>query len=249
MATILVSSLYLACSSSINVPVNETSNSGTSSNTNPNAIPISAGFSSWDADRNSSISITELGTGLDNDGLFNQWDVDGNGFISPNEYHAGVYARWDANGNGIISNDEWGNRNSVWDTQSDRNMSMNGWTNNSNTDMTPDQFNANFGTNSNFRIWDANLDNQLDRNEFNTGVYRTLDRDRDGTVDDIEFGGYYMTPSGGLGNAPNKININTGSTPANPPGSSPSGATPNSVPSGSGTGGNSAPLGHPATNP
>ena len=64
-------------------------------------------FSQMNTDSgNDGISPDEWDSGFDQGGVFNNWDANGDGFLSPQEHRNGYFSCFDRNGNGRISRDE-----------------------------------------------------------------------------------------------------------------------------------------------
>ena len=66
------------------------------------------GFGEWDADGSGDISSEEFDTGFDDEGLYSDWDSDGDGALSEDEYGEGVYSSYDEDEDGAWSEEEYG---------------------------------------------------------------------------------------------------------------------------------------------
>ena len=103
------------------------------------------------------------GVGLE-PGAFGVWDANANGFLDQNEFGAnwagtGTFGVWDANDDGFLDENEWGV----------------GVGNNA----------AEFGL---FDDWDTDNDNRLAVSEFGVGSFGVFDDNRDGLIDNTEWG-------------------------------------------------------------
>ena len=103
------------------------------------------------------------GAGLE-PGAFGVWDANDDGFLDTNEFGAnwagtGTLGVWDANDDGFLDENEWGV----------------GVGNNT----------GEFGL---FDDWDIDNDNRLAVNEFGPGSFGVFDDNRDGLIDDNEWG-------------------------------------------------------------
>lgn len=84
---------------------------------------------------------------------FNEWDGDGDGALTEEEFgagfeNAGLFNTWDENGDGVLAEDEW----------------------------------SNIGVDADYASWDENGDGALAEDEFETGLYNTWDDNADGVI-------------------------------------------------------------------
>jgi hypothetical protein len=93
---------------------------------------------------------------------FGEWDGDGDGAISGEEFNTGfgengAFGSWDANGDGGLDETELG---------------------------------TGFGDREvgEFSDWDGNADGRVNNEEFNAGVYNNYDADDSGAIEEPEFG-------------------------------------------------------------
>ena len=93
---------------------------------------------------------------------FSEWDGDGDGAISKEEFNTGfgeneAFSNWDANGDGALDETELG---------------------------------TGFGDREagEFSEWDQNADGLANDEEFNAGVYGNYDTDESGAIEEPEFG-------------------------------------------------------------
>ncbi|GGK54687.1 hypothetical protein [Salinarimonas ramus] len=102
-------------------------------------------FSDWDADGNGSISMEEFETNFGGDtGVFYSWDTNDDNSIGPDELSAGL-------GDNATA------------------------------------FNERFGDDA-FTEWDEDADGMLTETEFNEGVYAGYDADDSGVIEEPEYG-------------------------------------------------------------
>ena len=95
---------------------------------------------------------------------FGVWDANADGFLNPAEFGAnwvgtGTFGVWDANDDGFLDENEW--RVGVGNDA------------------------AEFGL---FDDWDTDNDNRLAVNEFGVGSFGVFDDNRDGLIDNTEWG-------------------------------------------------------------
>lgn len=95
-------------------------------------------------------------------------DIDGDAVLDDNEFAAvwdetGFYDRWDIDQDGYIDDQEW-------------------------TDV-PSQYRGD--VNTGLQEWDSDADQRLSEDEFRTGVYGYVDRDRDRMINEEEYNSWY----------------------------------------------------------
>lgn len=98
-------------------------------------------FITYDQDTSGYLDQTEFCAGLQDQGVFNQWDTDTSGILETAEYSKGIFTIWDDNNNSYISQEEWNRYTNQW-----------------------------FVTVYSFNSWDTDNDNQLSEEEFKTGL-------------------------------------------------------------------------------
>lgn len=70
-------------------------------------------FGDWDRDRDRRLSRDEFGVEAanwcldDDDGVFNLWDGDDDGFLTSDEFADGAFGQWDRNRDSLLSDDEY----------------------------------------------------------------------------------------------------------------------------------------------
>ena len=67
------------------------------------------GFGEWDADGSGDVSFDEWDTGFDDEGLYSDWDADGDGALSEDEWGEGVYGLYDEDDDGAWTEEEYNN--------------------------------------------------------------------------------------------------------------------------------------------
>ena len=100
-----------------------------------------AEFSDWDADGNGALSQEEWNTGWENEGAFDTWDSDDDGLLSQNEFETGI-----GDGEAFADNDDFG-----------------------------------------YDLWDTDGDGLLDSDEVNEGFYNTYDENSDNVIEEPEY--------------------------------------------------------------
>lgn len=64
----------------------------------------------WDADGSGDLSLDEWDAGFDEEGVYEEWDLDNDGVLSNDEYSEGIFTGYDLNNDGIWDEQEYG----VW---------------------------------------------------------------------------------------------------------------------------------------
>ncbi|WP_224995538.1 hypothetical protein [Cesiribacter sp. SM1] len=64
-------------------------------------------FQAWDMNKDNVLDTNEFTTGTDQEGIFNNWDTDGDARFSRDEVNNGMFDRWDADSDGYLSNNEY----------------------------------------------------------------------------------------------------------------------------------------------
>lgn len=94
---------------------------------------------------------------------YEDWDADGNELLDENEFatayaEEGIFTDWDGNADGYLDADEWGEGADEYDLDEEA-----------------------------YSMFDVNMDNQIDDNEFRNGLYTVLDGDGDGGLSEDEW--------------------------------------------------------------
>ncbi len=142
--------------------------------------------------------------------IFSQWDLNGDGDISDNEFYTVIFKRLDSNKNGDLSAKEWQSgqkylfgqsfvinnesgkqeRSGSLDTVnpgSGENLEFKSFDLNNDNKITPGEFDSGLRNTDFFKSYDSNENGRLDRSELNKGVYQSMDLDGDGIIDKMEF--------------------------------------------------------------
>ena len=103
---------------------------------------------------------------------WSDWNVNSDTGIDANEFNtgfdgAGIYDKWDANDDGNVSQDEW--NAAIGDNST--------------------AFNERFGETA-WDDWDADDNDMLTNEEFQTGAFGAYDDNDDNYIDEPEFGDY-----------------------------------------------------------
>lgn len=206
MAIVLCSTMFFACNRVMvgerNVVDNaKPTDAKFATKTEPMGSYQVSEFGKWDADNNSAISHKEFMVGIMNDNLFFEWDTDNSGYMSNTEFNLGVFGQWDRDGNKKIDSEEWSIRGTVWDNPAIATATFNSLAPTIDKPIICRQFEDGYVECSNYMPWDSNIDGLLDINEFNEGVFKSLDANQNNRIEDREFdrytGGTYTTNTPG----------------------------------------------------
>jgi Ca2+-binding EF-hand superfamily protein len=64
-------------------------------------------FQAWDMNEDSTLDSNEFNTGVEQKGIFNDWDADGDTRYSREEVNNGMFDRWDTDRDGYLNNNEY----------------------------------------------------------------------------------------------------------------------------------------------
>lgn len=64
-------------------------------------------FADWDANSSDGIELNEWDDGFDDEGLYADWDNDGDGALTEDEYGEGVFGLYDDNDDGVWDENEY----------------------------------------------------------------------------------------------------------------------------------------------
>ncbi len=142
----------------------------------------------WDSDSNMELNESEFNAGLSESGTYNAWDSDETAGLSEGEFATGMYSDWDADNDRQISEEEFNAGSERW-YGSDYEGTFANYDTDESGFVDTNEFGSSWD-NDYYAGWDTNDDSLLDENEFNTGVYGTVDTDDDKVVT-IEEEGWF----------------------------------------------------------
>ena len=71
------------------------------------ASPALAEWDQWDANDDAVVDESEFAAGFGEEGVYGEWDEDGDGALSEDEFNAGVYGMYDEDDSGDWNEEEY----------------------------------------------------------------------------------------------------------------------------------------------
>ncbi len=136
--------------------------------------------------------------------IYSQWDLNGDGVISENEFYTVLFKRLDSNKNGSLSLKEWTpgekylfgiflktereRRNKRAKVKTGAEITgFEFFDSNKDKKITPGEFDAGIKVTGYFQSYDTNKNGRINREELNNGVFRNMDLDGNGIIEKHEF--------------------------------------------------------------
>lgn len=143
----------------------------------------------WDRDENGYLSREEFCAGVEQLGLYAAWDADNSGMLEASEVSEEIFSAYDVNGNGYLDPGEWGMlNNDLFETE----YAFGEWDEDSDGRISDTEFWDNFSTNEVLSAWDEDR-NGLDPNEFCSMAFNVADVNQDGQLDQGEYDEFIRT--------------------------------------------------------
>ena len=98
----------------------------------------------WDTDGNGTLSQDEWSSALREQGLFGEFDTDGNGTVSEEEFATGLFGRFDDNGDSALSQEEWDTGFDQWFGEEAVEASWDEWNADGDDTLNQDEFVSSF---------------------------------------------------------------------------------------------------------
>lgn len=147
-------------------------------------------FIDWDDDGNGLLSAEEFKDGFGNDDIFNDLDANNDGLIDNNEFGDGMFDRLDTDGDGLLSDNELTDRNTIFDDEPGANLAD--WDMDGNKEVDRKEFKQLFkGDEDNFSKWDDDNNDKLNPDEVADGAFDNMDDNNDGSISKEEFKDYF----------------------------------------------------------
>lgn len=150
------------------------------------APEVPPAVAAWDQDEDGLLSEREYQAGVDDAGLFKEFDTDDNGYLTSDELRFGLFEAWDQNNDTLLTEEEFARGSRQWFGSEDRYGTFAAGDANGDRLIGYDEF-----LDHALRIhagWNQNADPLLDAREFSSGLFEDQDQDDDGSVRDNEFG-------------------------------------------------------------
>lgn len=143
-------------------------------------------FNEWDVNDDGQWTEDEFGTAFDDAGVYNEWDLDDDSYLNNDELGKGIFDIYDANDDGYFDEDEFTTWNTVWGGDYD----YGAWDVNDDELLDYNDFDAGINEYGVFNAWDAGDDGLFTADEITTGFYDTWDADNNDYLDLNEYETY-----------------------------------------------------------
>lgn len=140
-------------------------------------------FNTLDRDTSAYLDQDEFCTGLQEQGIFNDWDANNDNTLDAVEFSNQVVEVWDGDGDGAIGQDEWTEFNQAWFEET---YDFNTWDTNNDGVITPAEFQDGVQENDLYSDWDLFGDG-LDENEFCDMAFSIADENDNDQVSQTEW--------------------------------------------------------------
>ena len=147
-------------------------------------------FTELDANEDALLDQDEFGAGLEESGIYEEWDADASGDLNQEEFQAGAFDAWDTDDDEALSEDEFAGASEQWYEQNEAGT-FEEWDTNDNGLLDQDEFNQGAETTGLYDEWDANEDEALGEDEFGEGMYARADLDEDAGLSEEESEGWF----------------------------------------------------------
>ncbi len=151
-------------------------------------VALSTGLSAqdigaWDTDADGVLTEAEFGDGLDEAGLFDQWDSNEDTTLDHDEVLEGIFHIWDTSNNGELSVSEWDDAVDLWFGEADVNLAVENWDTDGNDVISPFEFMRVRGeTTLLSRIGFDTPRDVLAREDLRDGLFGIVDADGDASI-------------------------------------------------------------------
>lgn len=138
-------------------------------------------YTDWDSDGNMEMTSQEFSSGFSEGGTYNAWNRDtSDAGLSEGEFATGMFADWDRDNDTRISEDEYTAGSERW-YGADYDTAYSDWDADQSGYIEKTEFGGGWD-NDYFNAWDTDEDTFLSEDEFNTGVYDTVDSNDDQVI-------------------------------------------------------------------
>ncbi|RDV13663.1 hypothetical protein DXT99_17980 [Pontibacter diazotrophicus] len=117
---------------------------------------------------------------------YKAWDVDGDGFLSEEEFTSGFYQIWDLNKDGRVSTGEWTTVTSNYTYNIDA-RDWQPWDTDGDGFIERVEFDAVFPRTGLYGTWDTDGDGLIEEREYISGSFNLWDTDGDEVLDKAEY--------------------------------------------------------------
>lgn len=131
----------------------------------------------------------ELSSSFTQSEYFEQWNEDGNDYVSREEFDQGFFGLLDQNQDGVLSTDEWkkGGDQFFSDDEVQESQSETNWDTSGDGQIQEEEFQQGIEDIDYFSEWDTNDDDQLAEEEMAEGTFAMWDTDGNGVIEAEEY--------------------------------------------------------------
>lgn len=141
-------------------------------------------FSSLDSDGDAMLGPDEVDDWVLDEGLFDDWDLDGDGQLTDDEVSETAFGMWDDDGDGALDTTEWGAHASNWFPEDLDYGAYGDWDADADGGVDPDEFRERFDVADLGETW---ADGPMDEVGYADGYFELNDADRDGALSESEW--------------------------------------------------------------
>lgn len=150
-------------------------------------------YEDWDTDQNEIIDNNEFDNVFTNSPYFDNWNQNGDDYISEEEFYEGYLMMMDADQDSELGPSEWDEAFNAYfgGLDYDKDTAFKDWDVNQDGTLTKEEIRSALEETDYFDKWDHNNNNRIDENEFAESTFTTWDTDGDGYVQAEEYSKWY----------------------------------------------------------
>lgn len=142
----------------------------------------------WDTDASGGLSRDEWDAGMGSSTTFGDWDANADSSLDSTEFSGGLFSRFDADGDGRLSEQEWEDGFVTWHGEAAGGADFASWDSDGDGAINREEFVAGYdsqGLFDGFRTTNGlpTTNPGLTQEEFSSGMYGWMDRNRDDNID------------------------------------------------------------------
>lgn len=141
-------------------------------------------FTLWDSNADERIDRMEFDNEIGEVGLYEDWGNENNE-LTEDDFNTQMFNQWDVDEDGFLSSEEYDVANAGWEADYGDNFDL--WDADDDDMLDEDEYLTGMNDAGIYSDWDADADGILDENEFNDGLYNTWDVNDDGFLDLNEY--------------------------------------------------------------
>lgn len=122
--------------------------------------------------------------------LFEDWDLNDDDLLDENEFNESNYGIWDTDNDGILEENKWKKDIDQFGLTGE---AWDGWDANHDNQVDKNEFNSALDDDNYFSTWDADKNKGLTEREYTDGIFGLWDDDDDGLLEKEKYEGYYRS--------------------------------------------------------